>query len=170
MIPADIDSAPPPGTNGITLRRAEKRDGLAIHWLVYRTGINPLGLDWRRFWVVSNPSGRILACGQVKLHRDGSRELASIAVAPAARRRGFARMVIEQLLAGQEGALYLTCRPRLRGLYEKYGFAVLADPDEMPDYFRKVWKAAQYVGRALPAFGGLLVMRREESPGFPPNY
>lgn len=168
-MPADIDFSMP-GANDFILRRAERRDALAIRWLIYRAGINPLGLDWRRFWVVSDSTGLILACGQVKLHRDGSRELASIAVAPAHRRRGLARRIIEKLLAGQEGTLYLTCRPPLRGLYEKFGFTVLNDPEEMPPYFRVVWKTARYVGRALPAFGGLLVMRREQSPGIDPNY
>ncbi len=168
-MPADINLSMP-GANDFVLRRAERRDALAIRWLVYRTGINPLGLDWRRFWVVSDSIGRILACGQVKPHRDGSRELASIAVAPAHRRRGLARRIIEKLLAGQDGRLYLTCRPPLRGLYEKFSFTVLDDPAEMPRYFRAVWKAAQYIGRVLPAFGGLLVMRRDQSPGIDPNY
>jgi N-acetylglutamate synthase-like GNAT family acetyltransferase len=149
-----------PLAGGMRLRRADRRDALAIHRLVYRTGINPLGLDWRRFWVVSEASGRIAACGQIKIHRDGSRELASIAVAPGRRGQGLARAVIERLLDSQEGPLYLTCRPHLRGLYAKFGFTVLDDPAEMPGYFRTVWKLSRRVGRLLPSFGGLLVMRR----------
>jgi N-acetylglutamate synthase-like GNAT family acetyltransferase len=160
MAAADIDSRKPPAAGEYTLRRAERRDALAIRWLVYRAGINPLSLDWRRFWVASAPRARVVACGQIKSHRDGSRELASIAVSPEHRGRGLARAVIEQLLVLEDGPLYLTCRPHLRGLYEKFGFEILADPEEMPAYFRAVWKLARRVGRILPRFGGLLVMRR----------
>lgn len=145
---------------GYTLRRAGRRDALPIRGLVYRTGINPLGLDWRRFWVVSDPQGRVVACGQVKIHRDGSRELASIAVAPGHRGKGLARAVIERILESVEGPLYLTCRPQLRELYQKFGFAVLLDPAEMPAYFLAVWTLARRIGRVVPRFGGLLVMRR----------
>lgn len=142
------------------LRRAEKGDATAIRRLICQSGINPLGLDWRRFWVVSTQTGQIAACGQIKIHRDGSRELASIAVAPDHRGRGLARAVIEHLLANQSGRLYLTCRLGLRGLYEKFEFTVVPDPAEMPPYFALVWRFARRIGRIIPAFGGLLVMRR----------
>lgn len=160
MKAAETNSGTPQISSGYILRRAERRDAMAIRWLIYRTGINPIALDWRRFWVVSDQRGRIAACGQVKIHRDGSRELASIAVAPDHRRRGLARAVIERLLDFQQGPLYLTCRPHLRGLYEKFGFAVVSEPTEMPAYFAAVWNLARRVGRVIPGFGGLLVMRR----------
>ncbi len=160
MKAAETGPGGPPLAGEYTLRRAERRDAAAIRRLVYRSGINPMGLDWRRFWVVSAQPGRIAACGQIKIHCDGSRELASIAVAPDHRGRGLARAVIVRLLEIQQGPLYLTCRPHLRGLYEKFGFTAVSDPAEMPAYFAAVWKIARRVGKVFRAFGGLLVMRR----------
>ncbi|RPI82657.1 MAG: GNAT family N-acetyltransferase, partial [Chloroflexi bacterium] len=62
------------------IREASQRDFKYIKKLIYSVRINPIGLDWRRFIVATDPEDSILACGQIKRHYDGSRELASIAV------------------------------------------------------------------------------------------
>lgn len=157
MNQAEPASAPIVGK--FNLRRAEMNDARAIRRLIYRAGINPLGLDWRRFWVVVE-GGNLIACGQIKTHRDGSRELASIAVVPGHRQRGFARAVIEQLLSEENEPLFLTCRPHLESLYIKFGFRNVVQSQEMPPYFRRVWKIARFIQRLFSRFDGLLVMRR----------
>lgn len=126
--------------------------------MIYRAGINPMGLDWRRFWILVE-GDRLIACGQIKIHGDGSRELASIAVVPDQRQRGFARLVIERLLSDAEKPLYLTCRSDLEGLYAKFGFQTIHQLEEMPPYFRRVWKIARFIQRLSARIGGLLVMR-----------
>ncbi len=64
----------------IIVKPAQKEDFAAIRSLIYKVHINPLGLDWQRFLLAFDESGEMLGCGQIKVHRDNSRELASIAV------------------------------------------------------------------------------------------
>jgi len=145
----------------LSIRPANAGDAAAIRRLIHTVGINPLGLDWRRFRVVEAPSGEMLGCGQVKPHADGSRELASIAVWPQYRGMGVARAVIEQLLSENQPPLYLTCRSSLRPLYEKFGFQVLP-VEAMPPYFRRVTRLFRLLRRVWPGPEDLLVMRLDD--------
>ncbi len=122
--------------------------------MIRAAGINPTGLDWRRFIVAMTPDGKVAGCGQVKPHSDGSRELASIAVRPDFRRQGIAQAVIERLLAENPPPLYLICRDRLGPFYERFGFRALRE-NEMPLYFRRLMRAARLFGKV-----NLLVMLR----------
>jgi amino-acid N-acetyltransferase len=116
-------------------------------------------LEWRRFVVACSPDGIVVGCGQVKPHRDGSRELASIVVAPAWRGNGVARLIIEHLIDTHPGPLYLTCRLRLEPFYKKFGFSSV-DADEMTPYFRKLSRLARMVGFVGLGKERLLVMFR----------
>jgi GNAT superfamily N-acetyltransferase len=120
--------------------------------------INPTGLDWRRFVVAVDGSGRLLGGGQIKPHGDGTRELASIAVWPEYRGQGIARAVIEYLLEHNPPPLYLTCRTPLEALYSKFGFTPLAD-GQMTPYFRRLSRAFGVLARIFPHRIGLSVMR-----------
>ena len=144
----------------ISLEPATSQDSGAIRRLVISGGINPTGLDWRRFVVAVSPQGEVIGCGQVKPHRDGSLELASIAVTPERRGQGVARAIIEHLLAENQGELYLMCRSGLGGLYEKFGFRVI-QPDEMPRYFRKISRLVGLVEVLRRDGESLLVMKRD---------
>jgi len=73
----------------VILRPARVDDRAAIRRIIYEARINPTSLDWRRF-VVAEEDGQVVATGQIKPHRDGSRELASIATRPAYQQRGIA--------------------------------------------------------------------------------
>lgn len=132
--------------DAVKLREAVQADFPAIRALIRQTGINPLGLDWRRFLVAESPTGAFIGCGQLKPHADGSLELASLAVVPAWRGRGVARLIIQALMAKAPRPLYLTCRGELGSFYEKFGFRVLR-PDEMPPYFRRLSRLAGIVGK-----------------------
>jgi len=132
----------------VKLREAAKADFPAIRALIRQTGINPLGLDWRRFIVAESPAGAFIGCGQLKPHSDGSLELASLAVVPAWRGRGVARLIIQALMAKAPRPLYLTCRGQLGPFYEKFGFRVLR-PEEMPLYFRRLSRLAGIVGKLV---------------------
>jgi len=132
----------------IKLRSAVKADFPAIRALIRQTGINPTGLDWRRFLVAESPAGAFIGCGQLKPHSDGSLELASIAVVPAWRGQGVARLIIQALMEQAPRPLYLTCRGGLGSLYEKFGFRRL-ERDEMPPYFRRLSRLAEIVGKLL---------------------
>lgn len=141
------------------LRKARQEDAAAIRRLIYRTGINPMALNWQRFLIAIDEQGHLLGCGQVKPHSDGTRELASIAVQPEHQRRGIGQAIIQALIDQSSGPLYLTCRKPLRSFYEPFGFRVVS-PEQMPPYFRHIWRAATLLRRLFPSMDELLVMVR----------
>ena len=80
-----------------TLRPTTENDSLLIKDLIHRVGINPMDLDWHRFVVAVDGSGKMLGCGQLKPHGRDVIELASIAVEPSYQHQGIARVIIESL-------------------------------------------------------------------------
>lgn len=143
----------------ISLRPATQDDDTVIHELVHIGGINPTGLDWRRFLVADIQEGQVIGCGQIKPHRDGSFELASIVVHPDWRGKGIARRLIERLLETYPGVLYLMCRAELGSFYEKFGFRAI-EVTEMPTYFRRINRLVNLVSKLRSEGSGLLVMQR----------
>lgn len=142
------------------LRAATAADQKAIKALIRAARINPLGIDWRRFVVAVDAQGALLGCGQVKLHRDGSRELASIAVARAWRKQGVARTIIHYLLQTHPAPLWLTCLSRLIPFYAQFGFREVTDAAQMPPYFRRVYRLYNLFARGQRPEGYLAVMVR----------
>lgn len=132
------------------LRKAVKSDSKAIRRLIWKVGINPIGLDWRRFVVAQDDAECLIGCGQIKPHADGSRELASIAVEPEYQGQRLGSAIIRHLLAGTEPPLYLTCRASLESYYQQFGFYTLSNPREMPVYFRRISKAYAVLIHLLP--------------------
>lgn len=116
-----------------------------------------MALDWRRFLVVVDEQDRVIGCGQVKPHADGSSELASLAVVPEWQHQGIGRSIVERLLVEYPLPLYLTCRASLQTYYEKFGFQVVS-PTAMPSYFRRIWSIFNAVGRVFHFDEALLVM------------
>jgi N-acetylglutamate synthase-like GNAT family acetyltransferase len=123
------------------LRPARESESGQIKALIHSVGINPMGLDWKRFIVAVNDRDEMIACGQLKPHGTDILELASIAVVPEHRRKGIARGVIERLLKDSPRPLYLTCVSSIGSLYEKFGF-VSIPYKEMPRYFQRLSKLA----------------------------
>jgi len=123
------------------IRHATPADAAFIRNLIWQVKINPIGLNWRRFVVAVLDPGSNIGCAQLKVHKDGSRELASVAVMPLYRHQGVAEKLILEILNDQQPPIYLTCRSSLRGFYERFGFSELLDLDSMPGYFRTVKKA-----------------------------
>ncbi len=146
----------------IQLRPAWESDQPRIRRLIFKVNINPMDLDWRRFILATTDADELAGCGQVKGHRDGSFELASIAVEPDWRGQGIARRIIERLIADHPGELYLTCRSRMGALYEKFGFRSIQGND-MPPYFRRMDRLARTIGRTGLIPMDLLVMKRDGS-------
>jgi hypothetical protein len=142
-----------------SVQSAKAEHASNIRRLVHASGINPTGLDWRRFLVAIAPDGELIGGGQIKPHADGSTELASIAVKPTRRGRGVARAIIQALLASYSGELYLMCQSSLGPLYAKFGFRTISEP-QMPTYFRRVSKLAGVLQNLNRAGEHLLVMRR----------
>jgi N-acetylglutamate synthase-like GNAT family acetyltransferase len=121
--------------------------------------INPFGLAWERF-LVAEESGGLIGVGQIKPHRDGSRELASIAVVPEWQGQGVGAAIIRGLLAHESGTLHLMTSSRTAPYYERFGFERI-EQSQMPPYFRRMARIA----RAFELFARgnnmrLAVMRR----------
>jgi N-acetylglutamate synthase-like GNAT family acetyltransferase len=127
----------PAANEGFSLRPARPEDQAAIRQLIRDVGINPLGLHWERFVLAVDAPGAMIGCGQIKIHGDGSRELASIAVVEAWRGRGVASEIIHHLIARHDPPLYLTCRAGLGTFYQRFGFRP-AQTNELPPYFRRL--------------------------------
>ena len=143
----------------ISLRPAGPDDEAQIKRMVHAAQINPICLDWRRFVLATAPDGIIVGCGQIKTHRDGSHELASLVVEPDWRAQGIARTIIEHLIGSYNGVLYLTCRGSLESFYTRFGFTSLS-LEEMPPYFRRISRLVDVIGVFGLAQEGLRVMRR----------
>jgi N-acetylglutamate synthase-like GNAT family acetyltransferase len=122
-----------------TIRPARETEAATIQDLIHLVGINPLGLDWKRFVVAVNDQDEMIGCGQLKPHDREILELASIAVYPEHRGRGVARLIIEHLLRDSHRPLYLMCESSLGPFYEKFDFQAISY-EEMPRYFQRMSK------------------------------
>jgi N-acetylglutamate synthase-like GNAT family acetyltransferase len=141
-----------------TLRPARETEFHIIKELIHLTGINPMGLDWKRFVVAVNDQDQVLGVGQLKPHGSDVIELASIAVYPKYRGQGIARAIIEHLLKDSPRPLYLTCISTLEPLYQKFGFRTISH-DEMPRYFQRISKLANLIFTFANRDDHLLVMK-----------
>jgi N-acetylglutamate synthase-like GNAT family acetyltransferase len=143
----------------LIVRPATRDDFPEIRSLIHAVRINPTGLDWRRFLVALASNGKLLGCGQIKLHHDGSQELASIAVKEEARGLGVARAVIVTLLGRElKRPLFLMCRAHLSPLYAKFGFKTVGI-EEMPPYFKRISRAERLFNSTANSDDRLRVMR-----------
>lgn len=151
----------------ITFRAAEETDQSEIRSLVWEARLNPTGLDWRRFIVGVDSNETVIACAQIKPHRDGSQELASLVVSPHHRGQGIARHIMEYLIQNHTGDLYLMCRSSLGEFYKKFGFEVVGE-SEMPPYFRRVSRLST-LAEVLQKEGESLLIMRIETQRYPDN-
>ena len=133
---SDKSNNPP----GFRVETAVAADEKGIKALIRAPQINPLGIKWQRFLVARDAAGRLIGCAQVKPHRDGSRELASVAVVPRWRQQGVASTLITQLMTGYQQPLWLTCISTLVPFYEQFGFHEVRDAARMPAYFSRVFR------------------------------
>lgn len=141
-----------------TLRPALERESGSIKDLIHSVGINPMGLEWKRFIVAVDADNEVIATGQIKPHGKEIHELASIAVVPEYRGQGLARAIIEYLLKDSPRPLYLTCISSLGPFYDKFGF-VSVSYEEMPRYFQRLSKLANVLFTFSKRDDSLLVMK-----------
>ena len=141
-----------------TLRAARASEAGQIKDLIHLVGINPMGLDWKRFVVAVNDQDKMIGIGQLKPHGEDILELASIAVYPEYQGQGVARAIIEHLLKDSPRPLYLMCESSNGPLYEKFGFRKLVY-EEMPRYFQRMSKLAGLVATLAQREEKLLIMK-----------
>ncbi len=143
-----------------TIRHAVESESAQIKDLIHLVGINPTGLDWKRFVVAVDGMGKVIACGQLKPHGKDILELASIAVLPEYRGQGLARVVIEQLLNESTRPLYLMCVSHNGPMYEKFGFKSIS-AEQMPRYFQRMHNLFNIADVFRKTGEQLLVMKLE---------
>lgn len=143
-----------------TIRPALESESAQIKDLINLVGINPTGLDWKRFVVVVNDEERVIGCGQLKPHGADILELASIATQPDFQRQGIARAIIEELLRESPRPLYLMCISHNGPMYEKFGFHAIEYP-QMPRYFQRMKKLFDVADVFRRTGEELLVMKLE---------
>ena len=140
------------------VRPARETEAGQIKDLIHLVGINPTGLDWKRFVVAINDRDEMIGCGQLKPHGQDVLELASIAVYPEHQGKGVARAIIEYLLKDSPRPLYLMCESSNGPLYEKFGFRAISNA-EMPRYFQRISKLAGLVSTLSRREEYLLIMK-----------
>jgi N-acetylglutamate synthase-like GNAT family acetyltransferase len=140
-----------------TIRPAKAEDQPTIRRIIRAANLNPMSLDWPNFLVAEDGS-EVVGIGQVKTHRDGSRELASIAVLPARQGQGIGNSIVKALLERHgEGVLHLTCQLKNEGYYERFGFSRIPRK-EFPRYFARLLPFVNAVARLGRT--EIIVMRR----------
>jgi len=142
------------------IRPALESESGQIKDLIHLVGINPSGLDWRRFIVAVEADGKVMGCGQIKPHGADVQELASIAVKPEFRQQGIARAIIEELLRTVPRPMYLMCIEHNGPMYEKFGFKAIPAA-QMPRYFKRMKNLFDLMSSIRKMGEGLLVMKLE---------
>ena len=145
----------------IALRRATDADQDRIQEIIHEVGINPSGLAWERF-LLAEADGKVIGTGQIKPHRDGSRELASIAVIPAYQKQGIATQIIRALLEGETDTLYLMCERHNEAFYHRFNFSAITE-DQMPKALRRIYavvRVAKPVAHIMGHEMDIVIMRR----------
>jgi amino-acid N-acetyltransferase len=102
------------------LRRAAESDQAAIRHMVRTAGLDPTALHWSHF-IVAEHDGQIVGIGQIRPYKH-CRELGSLVVSEAWRSRGLGTQIVETLLAGESGVVYLECISSMTSYYGKFGF------------------------------------------------
>lgn len=120
----------------VEIRAATHADAARIKIMVRAERLNPLGLDWQRFYVAEG-AGEVVACVQTKPHGN-VRELASLVVECRWRGLGIGLSLVAFLQAEAGPPLWLMCRTTLVPFYEQCGFEEVAAPREMPRYFAAI--------------------------------
>lgn len=140
-----------------TIRAAKAEDQATIRRIIRAANLNRMSLDWPNF-LIAEDAGEVVGIGQVKTHRDGSRELASIAVVPARQGQGIGSAIVNALLVRHGGGvLHLTCQGKNEGYYARFGFRRIPR-QELPPYFARLLPIMNVFARL--ARTEIIVMRR----------
>eukprot|EP00243_Klebsormidium_subtile_P005289 TRINITY_DN2097_c0_g1_i1.p2 TRINITY_DN2097_c0_g1~~TRINITY_DN2097_c0_g1_i1.p2 ORF type:complete len:135 (+),score=20.86 TRINITY_DN2097_c0_g1_i1:591-995(+) len=100
-----------------------------IQWLVLKEAMNPLNLIRERFLVAEDAAAQLVACGQVaSIPGDPPiQELRSLVVVKEHRGRGIGTRLLQELLAGVKGEVYLLTIGRAIKFYQRAGFEEASD-------------------------------------------
>ena len=147
----------------INIRPARQEDQETIVSFIRQAKINPRNLHWQNF-LVAEEKGQAVGIRQVKVHAQGTREVASGFVLPEYRRQGISAQLMKEILRREQGTLYLMCRDRRASYYEPFGFRQVPVSKLPPDY-RKEYRIGRMVTTLLSLFSKdrvrIIPMKRE---------
>jgi predicted N-acetyltransferase YhbS len=139
------------------IRPATADDQARISKIVRAAGINPTGLRWRRF-LVAEAGATIIGTVQLKPHRDGTVELASLTVLPGQQGAGIGGALVRAAQERGPRPLYLTCISHIEGYYQRLGFRRVA-PRDLPRDLGRIYVAGNVLLGLTRQPTRVLVMR-----------
>jgi N-acetylglutamate synthase-like GNAT family acetyltransferase len=95
--------------------------------------------------------GKIVGIRQVKVHKGGTREVASGFVLLEYRRQGISAQLMNELLARETAPLYTMVNQPWSPYYEKFGFRQV-DPGQLPADLRKEYQIGRMITTLLSVF------------------
>jgi N-acetylglutamate synthase-like GNAT family acetyltransferase len=134
----------------IIIRPARQQDQQTIVSLIRQAKINPRNLHWERF-LVAEENGQIVGIRQVKVHEQGTREVASGFVLPEYRRQGISVRLMNELLAREINPLYSMVDEKWISYYEQFGFR-RAEVNQLPTDFRKEYRIGRFITALISVF------------------
>lgn len=138
----------------LNIRPARSEDQATIVSFIRQAKLNPRNLHWEHF-LIAEQDGQIIGIRQVKVHAQGTREVASGFVLPEYRRQGISALLMNELLARQTGPLYTMVNEPRAPYYEKFGFRRV-DASQLPSDFRREYR----IGRIVTSL--LSILRRHK--------
>lgn len=134
------------------IRPATEADRAAILGLMRPRDYNRINLRPTCF-LVAEDAGRVIGVGQIKRHRDGTPELASLVVAAERRGEGIGQALVRALVARHHGPLYLFCLASLASFYATLGFQRV-ERRQLPLMLALIHMLGNVLGRLPGLFGG----------------
>jgi N-acetylglutamate synthase-like GNAT family acetyltransferase len=132
------------------IRPARPEDQEIIVSFIRQAKLNPRNLHWERF-LVAEKDRQIIGIRQVKVHAQGTREIASGFVLPEYRRQGISARLLDELLAREAGTLYTMVSEKRAAYYEPFGFRQV-DARQLPTDFRKEYRIGRIVTTLMSIF------------------
>ena len=149
----------------LTIRPARQEDQETIVSFIRQAKLNPRNLKWQNF-LVAEENGQIVGIRQVKVYKQGTREVASGFVLPEYRRQGISAQLMKALLARETGSLYTMVNEKRAPYYEEFGFRRV-DVNQIPSDFRKEYRVGRIVTTLMSIFSKerirIIPMKREPS-------
>jgi amino-acid N-acetyltransferase len=134
----------------INIRPARQDDQEMIVSFIQQAKINPRNLHWQNFFV-AEVDGKPVGIRQVKVYKQGTREVASGFVLPEYRRQGISAQLMSALLARETGPLYAMVSQKRTGYYEKFGFRQV-DSRQLPADFLQEYRIGRIVTTLISLF------------------
>lgn len=146
----EIDAA-----GDLVIRPAVAGEQRLIRTLVRSAGLTPIHLHWPNFLMAERMEAtgpRLVGMGQLRPHRGGYLELASMLVLPEARGQGVGSRLVSALIHKADRPLYLICEGAKVPFYARFGFVEINEVRTLPGSLRWIRRLAGWVEPLMGLF------------------